>query len=68
MNDIFLTIGFSVNSLPISEADPVKTLKTPGGKPASSANTAKASAEKGVWLAGLITTGQPTPKAGAHFQ
>ena len=32
-----------------------------------SANTAKASAEKGVWLAGLITTGQPTPKAGAHF-
>jgi hypothetical protein len=41
VNDIFLTIGFSVNSLPISEADPVKTLKTPGGKPASSANTAK---------------------------
>ena len=50
MNDIFLTIGFSVNSLPISEADPVKTLKTPGGKPASSANAAKASAEKGVGL------------------
>ena len=48
VNDNFLTIGFVANSSPISEAFPVITLRIPFGKPASSANTAKASAEKGV--------------------
>jgi len=48
VKEIFLTIGFSVSSFPISFADPVIMLNTPGGKPACSAKTAKASAEKGV--------------------
>ena len=67
VKDNFLTIGLVANSSPISEALPVMTFRVPFGKPASSANAAKAKAEKGVWLAGFITTGQPTARAGAHF-
>ena len=48
VNDNFLTIGFEANSSPIADAFPVITFKVPLGKPASSANTAKARAEKGV--------------------
>ena len=56
-----------VSSLPISLADPVITLNTPSGKPASLASTATANAEYGVWLAGLTTVVQPTARAAAHF-
>ena len=67
VNDIFLTKGFSVNSLPIALADPVIIFITPSGNPASFANAPSARAEYGVWLAGLITTVHPTARAGAHF-
>src|SRR6185295_7367829 len=58
------TIGLEVISPPISRADPVSTLKIPAGIPARSARTAIASAEYGVWVAGLITIGQPAAIAG----
>ena len=48
VNDIFLTKGFSVNSLPIALADPVIIFITPSGNPASFANTPSARAEYGV--------------------
>ena len=68
VNDNFLTIGLLESSSPISDALPVTTLIVPLGKPASSARAANARAEKGVWLAGLITTGHPAARAGAHFR
>ena len=48
VKDIFLTMGLVVNSPPISFAEPVITLITPLGIPASSARAAKAKADKGV--------------------
>ena len=39
------TIGLAVISPPIAAADPVITLKTPGGMPALPANSASARAE-----------------------
>ena len=53
-----------VSSPPISAADPVTTLSTPGGSPARSASAASASAENGVCDAGLTTTVQPAASAG----
>src|SRR5262249_46710950 len=64
VNESFLTIGFDVSSPPISFAGPVKTLNTPLGMPARSANSASASAEKGVCAAGFSTTVQPAAIAG----
>jgi hypothetical protein len=43
------------------------TFSTPLGMPARSASSASASADSGVWEAGLMTTGQPAAMAGAHF-
>ncbi len=65
---IFLTSGLDVSSPPISLELPVKTLKTPAGMPARSANTASARAEKGVDEAGLATIVQPDAKAGPAFR
>ena len=45
VNDIFLTKGFSVNSLPIALAAHVIIFITQSGKPASFANTQRARAE-----------------------
>jgi hypothetical protein len=42
----------------------VTTLNTPAGMPARSASTASASAENGVWVAGLSTMVQPAASAG----
>ena len=39
------TMGFAVISPPMAAAAPVTTLKTPGGMPARSASSARASAE-----------------------
>ena len=58
------TMGFDVISPPIAAAEPVTTLKTPFGVPARSASSANASAENGVWLAGLTTMVQPAASAG----
>lgn len=58
------TFGLPVISPPIAVAEPVRTLKMPLGMPARSASTASARAEKGVWLAGFSTIGQPAASAG----
>ena len=58
------TRGLEVSSPPIAAASPVMMLSTPGGTPARSASTAAASAEKGVWPAGLHTSVQPAASAG----
>src|SRR5262245_2274453 len=64
VNDSLRTTGLPVSSPPIARAEPVTTLHTPGGKPARSARTASASADRGVWLAGLMTPAQPTAQPG----
>src|SRR5450755_664897 len=46
------------------DRDVVITLTTPSGNPASISTAARASVVKGVWAAGLITTGQPAASAG----
>ena len=46
---------------------PVTTLKTPGGKPADSAISAKQSAVSGVNSAGFKMTVFPAARAGATF-
>ena len=52
----------------MATGSPVSTLKTPAGKPASSASTASASAVSGVCSAGLTTTVQPAASAGATLR
>src|SRR5688500_3867372 len=64
VNEILRTVGFEVSSAPISAADPVITFRIPGGTPARSASTARASAENGVCDAGFATTVQPAARAG----
>ena len=48
----------------MAAAEPVTTLKTPGGIPARSASSASASAENGVCVAGFSTMVQPAASAG----
>ena len=65
------TSGFDVSSRPISgasSASPVTTERTPGGRPASSASAATASAESGVCSAGFSTIVQPAASAGADLR
>src|SRR3954463_14070288 len=64
VNDSLRTIGLAHNSPPMAFELPVITLSTPLGIPARSPSSAPARAEKGVWLAGLITTVQPAASAG----
>ena len=64
VNDSLRTSGLPVSSLPTALAEPVTTLNTPSGIPARLASSASASAEKGVWLAGLSTIVQPAANAG----
>ena len=52
----------------MGRACPVMTLNTPAGMPASSANTARAKAEKGVCSAGRTTKPQPAARAGPHLR
>src|SRR6056300_743392 len=59
------TIGFSQNSLPISdERDDGMIDKTPLGMPARSAKTPRTNADKGVSAAGRATNAHPAAKAG----
>ena len=62
------TSGLPVISPPMARASPVTTLTTPAGMPARCASSARASAEKGVWDAGLITMVQPAARAGASLR
>ena len=61
------TPGCSTIKRPTSLPRPVITLRTPGGRPTSSAISACASAVSGVWLAGFRTTVLPHTSAGATF-
>ena len=64
----FLTFSCAVKTAPISADLPVITLITPLGIPAISANLARAKAQYGVSLAGLITMVQPAASAGAALR
>ena len=68
VNEIFLTFGFEVISLPISSGSPVIKFITPFGKPACSARTTNAIAVSGVCSAGLITKVHPAASPVAHFR
>ena len=52
-----LTRSSSTSTSPISDAGPTTTFSQPGGSPASSSSSASRSADSGVWVAGLSTTG-----------
>ena len=62
------TCELDVSSAPISRALPVMTLNTPGGTPARAASSAIASADSGVWPAGLTMKVQPAASAGAALR
>ncbi|MNV90397.1 hypothetical protein D3C71_1847810 [compost metagenome] len=59
--------GCSVSALPQPVPLPVTTLNTPGGMPASVANSAMRSRVSGVVSEGLITMEQPAASAGITF-
>ncbi|MCY1175899.1 hypothetical protein D9M73_161570 [compost metagenome] len=59
------TLGSRTKASPTSFPNPVTTLITPGGKPASSNNRATSSAEAELCSDGLCTTVQPAASAGA---
>ena len=62
------TLGLEQNSFPISsELFEVKIDKTPFGRPALSAKTAMAKAERGVSSAGFATKVHPAARAGPNF-
>ena len=64
----FLMTGLPVKTGPITEASPVTTEKSPGGRPARRASSASARGEKGVWGAGFTRIEQPAARAGATFR
>src|SRR3954452_18556685 len=61
------TPGWATSGAPQSGPKPVRTLTTPGGKPACSNRAANSSVEAGACSAGLTTTVQPAASAGASF-
>jgi len=63
VKDSLRTMGLAQISPPMALAEPVTTLNTPAGMPARAASSASASAENGVWLAGLTTIVQPAASA-----
>src|SRR3954454_23769821 len=67
VNVIALTRSSSTSTLPISDAGPTSTFSHPGGRPASSASSARKSADSGVCDAGLSTTAQPAASDGASL-
>ncbi len=61
------TPGWETSAAPISSPMPCTTLKTPGGKPASSTRSASSEHERGDHSAGLRITVDPAASAGAVF-
>src|ERR1700733_3025547 len=68
VNAILSTPGCDANAAPVSGPQPVTTLMTPGGKPASANSFANASVDVGGWSLGLTTNVQPAASPGANFQ
>ena len=62
------TPGWRTRAHPVVGPKPVTTLKTPGGKPASSKSLANSSVEAGVCSAVFTTKVQPAARAGASLQ
>ena len=60
--------GLAVSAAPTCSPIPWTTLKTPGGKPASTVRSASSEHESGDHSAGLRITVQPAASAGAVFQ
>lgn len=60
------TSGWAASIEPM-RPDPVTTLRTPGGSPASLQISAKSRADRRVYVAGFITTVLPHASAGAIF-
>jgi len=65
---IFRTRGCSTRAAPTSWPNPVTTLTTPGGSPASWKSRTSSRVEAEVNSDGLITTVQPAARTGAIFQ
>src|SRR5215469_179627 len=68
VNATLFTSGCAASALPTAGPNPVTTLNTPGGNPASSISAASSTAEAGEWSEGLATMVQPAASAGASFQ
>src|ERR1700722_17439493 len=68
VNAILSTPGCEASAAPVSGPQPVTTLMTPGGKPASANSFANASVDVGVWSLGLTTNVQPAASPAANFQ
>ena len=64
---IIRTRSSPTSTSPISAEGPTSTVSQPAGRPASCSSSASSSADIGVWLAGLRTTGQPAASAGASL-
>jgi len=62
------TPGCAASAAPALPPGPVTTLTTPGGKPASSASSARRMADNGVHEAGLRMHVLPVASAGPSFQ
>ena len=62
------TPGWRTKALPVVGPKPVTTLKTPGGKPASSKSRANSRVEAGVCYAVFTTKVQPAARAGASLK
>ena len=62
------TSGCWTSGSPTSPPEPMTTLKTPAGSPASSNTRASATTEAGVSVAGLITIVLPAIRAAMDFQ
>ena len=67
VNAIRSTSGCAASACPAAGPQPVTTLKTPGGTPASAQRRASSSVVAGVWSEGLTTIVQPAASAGASL-
>src|SRR5512138_2872566 len=67
VNATFATSGCSTSGAPTSGPNPVTTLTTPGGKPASSTSFMNSSTDADVNSDGLMTIVLPAASAGASF-
>ncbi len=64
---ILSTSGWATSAAPVPGPSPVTMLITPGGKPASSANSPSRRQVRGVCSAGFMTIVLPAASAGPHF-
>ena len=68
VNEMRAIPGWATSAEPASSPMPWTTLKTPGGKPASEAKSARSEHVSGAHSGGLRTAVQPAARAGPTFQ